>query len=57
MLTLSIESNFMASDLVLAYKLLHGKLGITAADAGLNLCAGTTRANEVIAAAAARQHS
>jgi hypothetical protein len=45
---LSIESTFMASDLVLAYKLLHGKLGITAADAGLNLCAGTTRANGIL---------
>jgi hypothetical protein len=45
---LSIEFTFMASDLVLAFKLLYGTLGITAADAGLNLCAGTTRTNGIL---------
>jgi hypothetical protein len=42
---LSVESACMASDLILAYKLVHGMLGITAAKAGLHLCDGSTRSS------------
>jgi hypothetical protein len=45
---LSVESACMAADLVLTYKLVHGMLGITAAEAGLHLCAGTTRASGIL---------
>lgn len=48
MLHLSVESACMTADLVLAYKLVRGMLGITAAEASLHLGSGTMRASGIL---------